>query len=206
MPTNEELFDQMPESRDELILQNMPLVTHIARKVVRRRAIDFEDLVSEGVIALMKCVDRFDPSRGIKFVTYAWRGIYNHMTKYANRNGSVVTMPNLESYTSADIEAAASVFSCVQSISEPGFDVDSGSLPVVDEVLEREHQYKAMDLAERACRILADRELSVLRRHAHGLTIGEIANADGRSWCSVRRTYNRALQKLRQPYYQQVLI
>jgi RNA polymerase primary sigma factor len=47
---------------------------YIARYVAKRysrHGIDFEDLVQEGSIGLVKALDKFDPDRGVKFSTYA---------------------------------------------------------------------------------------------------------------------------------------
>jgi RNA polymerase sigma factor for flagellar operon FliA len=54
--------------------QYMPLVNSIASMVSGKGLppnIDFNDLVSDGVIGLMKAWDNFDPTRGVKFETYA---------------------------------------------------------------------------------------------------------------------------------------
>jgi len=54
--------------------QYMPLVNSIASMVSGKGLppnIDFNDLVSDGVVGLMKAWDNFDPTRGVKFETYA---------------------------------------------------------------------------------------------------------------------------------------
>lgn len=61
-----------PALRQELITRNM----HLVRYVVERLGfgvsyLDREDLVSEGIVGLIDAVDRFDPQRGIQFITYA---------------------------------------------------------------------------------------------------------------------------------------
>lgn len=61
-----------PELRQEIITRNM----HLVRYAVERLGfgvsyLDREDLISEGIIGLIDAVDRFDPKRGIQFVTYA---------------------------------------------------------------------------------------------------------------------------------------
>lgn len=60
-------------ARDELLMQNIRLVHHVARQVIRSSRIDaeFDDLVSAGTIGLMNAVDNFDPSRGLAFSTFA---------------------------------------------------------------------------------------------------------------------------------------
>jgi len=62
---------EMPE---KVVEQYMPLVNAIASMVSGKGLppnIDFNDLVSDGVIGLMKAWDNFDPTRGVKFETYA---------------------------------------------------------------------------------------------------------------------------------------
>ncbi len=58
----------------KMLEQYMPLVHSIASMVSGKGLppnIDFNDLVSDGVIGLMKAWNNFDPSRGVKFETYA---------------------------------------------------------------------------------------------------------------------------------------
>ena len=58
----------------KVLEQYMPLVNAIASMVSGKGlppSIDFNDLVSDGVVGLMKAWDNFDPTRGVKFETYA---------------------------------------------------------------------------------------------------------------------------------------
>jgi len=61
------------EERDRLIEEHIDLVRHIVGRVTVTlpENVDREDLVSAGIIGLIKAVDRFDPARGVKFETYA---------------------------------------------------------------------------------------------------------------------------------------
>jgi RNA polymerase primary sigma factor len=54
-----------------MIMANLRLVPFIARKYLEH-GLSMTDLVQEGNIGLMKAVDRFDPSLGYKFSTYAY--------------------------------------------------------------------------------------------------------------------------------------
>ncbi|GAB6098873.1 RNA polymerase sigma factor WhiG [Halanaerocella petrolearia] len=60
-------------AKEELILRYIPLIKHIASKIIITipDKFNFEDLVNYGVLGLIDAMDRFDPSRGIKFSTYA---------------------------------------------------------------------------------------------------------------------------------------
>ena len=70
-----EQFVAAPTSalRDSLILQYAPLVKYVVgRLAIGLPAImDFEDVISDGTIGLIEAVERFDPTKGVKFETYA---------------------------------------------------------------------------------------------------------------------------------------
>jgi len=60
-------------TKEKLILEYSPLIRFIAQKIAVRLPsnIEFDDLVSSGVIGLMDAIDKYDPSRDNKFKTYA---------------------------------------------------------------------------------------------------------------------------------------
>ena len=62
-----------PEERDRLILENLPQVKWIARRVHEsiQGRVDLDDLVSVGTIGLIAAIDRFDPARQLQLKTYA---------------------------------------------------------------------------------------------------------------------------------------
>jgi RNA polymerase sigma factor (sigma-70 family) len=57
-------------ARDEMVVRNLGLVHSLAARHLGR-GVAFDDLVQEGTIGLMRAIDKFDPSRGNKFSTYA---------------------------------------------------------------------------------------------------------------------------------------
>jgi RNA polymerase sigma factor for flagellar operon FliA len=61
------------EEREQLILQHLPQVRLIARRIQERlpENISLEDLVSTGVIGLIAAIDNFDPGHNVKLKTYA---------------------------------------------------------------------------------------------------------------------------------------
>lgn len=61
------------EDRERLILEYLPHVNNIARHISRRlpHSVDLDDLVSLGIVGLIKAVDCFDPARNANLKTYA---------------------------------------------------------------------------------------------------------------------------------------
>jgi RNA polymerase sigma factor for flagellar operon FliA len=61
------------EERDRLILEHLPQVRLIARRIHERlpESVNLEDLVSAGVLGLIAAIDNFDYSLGVKLKTYA---------------------------------------------------------------------------------------------------------------------------------------
>ncbi len=72
------------DGRAALIGANMSLVLAMARGVHASR-IEFGELVSEGNMALMRAVDKFDVSRGFKFSTYACQAILKAFNRLMTR-------------------------------------------------------------------------------------------------------------------------
>ena len=68
-------------ARQKLILHNLRLVSHIVRKYYLSSP-DGEDLVSIGVIGLVKAVDTFRVESGTRFATYAARCIQNEILMF----------------------------------------------------------------------------------------------------------------------------
>ena len=60
-------------TKEKLIIEFAPLIKFIAQKIAVRLPsnIEFDDLVSSGVIGLMDAIDKYDPTRDNKFKTYA---------------------------------------------------------------------------------------------------------------------------------------
>lgn len=73
------------EGRGEIIRVNVPLVLAMAKRT-RITGVDFADLISEGNLALLRAVDKFDCSRGFKFSTYACRAILKSFSRVAVRS------------------------------------------------------------------------------------------------------------------------
>lgn len=71
-------------ARSEIVRENMPLVLAMAKRT-RITGVDVTDLISEGNLALLRAVNKFDCSRGYKFSTYACRAILKSFSRVATR-------------------------------------------------------------------------------------------------------------------------
>jgi len=76
---------------DALITPHLRLVVSIARKF-RHYGLSQEDLFQEGVLGLMHAAERFDPTRNVRFATYAQWWIRSYMTEYVLRNWSMIRL------------------------------------------------------------------------------------------------------------------
>ncbi len=72
------------DAREQLILAYRPLVYWYAHKM-KAQGGRFHDLVQEGMVALIRAVDRFDLSQDCRFTTYACYRIRGHMLNYLQR-------------------------------------------------------------------------------------------------------------------------
>jgi len=70
--------------RSRIVQVNLPLVLAMAKRT-RLSGVDFNELISEGNMALLRSADKFDCGRGFKFSTYACRAILKSFSRVAMR-------------------------------------------------------------------------------------------------------------------------
>jgi RNA polymerase sigma factor for flagellar operon FliA len=65
--------DLSQEDREQLILEHIPQVRLIARRIHERLpdSVNLDDLISTGIVGLISAIDRFDASLNVKLKTYA---------------------------------------------------------------------------------------------------------------------------------------
>lgn len=71
-------------ARTVVVRLNMPLVLAMAKRT-RLSNVDFNEMISEGNMALLRSVEKFDCSRGYKFSTYSCRAILKSFSRVAMR-------------------------------------------------------------------------------------------------------------------------
>jgi RNA polymerase sigma-B factor len=103
-----ELFARLgedPSVRDELAQRYAPLAAHLARRFAGRGE-SVEDLVQVANIGLLNAIDRFDPSRGTQFSTYATATIVGELKRHFRDKGWAVSVPRRLQETVLTVNAA----------------------------------------------------------------------------------------------------
>lgn len=76
------------EAGERLVLQNTPLVYHVAERFTGR-GVDREELVACGTVGLVKALNTFDLSRGVLFSTYAVPLILGEIRRFLRDDGMI---------------------------------------------------------------------------------------------------------------------
>jgi RNA polymerase primary sigma factor len=79
-------------ARSRLINANLRFVVMVARQYLHR-GLPLEDLINEGNIGLMRAAERFDPERGIRFISYAVWWIRQSMARAIQASGRMIRLP-----------------------------------------------------------------------------------------------------------------
>lgn len=99
----EELFTMMMDKTiskeqkkliyDELIKGNLRFVISVA-KMYQNQGMDLLDVISEGNLGLIKAAERFDPTSGVKFISYAVWWIRQAIMSSLNENSRTIRIPS----------------------------------------------------------------------------------------------------------------
>jgi RNA polymerase sigma factor (sigma-70 family) len=168
--------------REYLVRTNLALVLAMAKRT-RLGDVDFAEIVSEGNMALMRAVDKFQVDRGFKFSTYACRAILKAFSRTALKHSRHRTRFPVE----FDPELEKSDW------------VDRKRDVVQEDCLDELKQIVNRNLAN-----LSDTEQTVLRRRfnweqtdENPLTLEEVGQIIGVTKERVRQIQNKALAKIR---------
>jgi RNA polymerase sigma-B factor len=78
--------------REILVEEHLPLVRHFARRFSNRGE-PFDDLLQVGTLGLIAAIDRFDPNRGVEFLSFAVPTITGEIKRHFRDQGWSVRVP-----------------------------------------------------------------------------------------------------------------
>jgi len=81
------------KARERMIHANIRLVISIAQRYAKKASLDILDLIQEGMIGLMKAVEKFDHNLGFKFSTYATWWIRQSILRSIDDTGTMIRIP-----------------------------------------------------------------------------------------------------------------
>lgn len=78
--------------RDQLVAANLRLALHLARRF-DHRGVAIDDLEQVASLGLLQAIDRFDPTRGLEFSTFATPTILGELKRHFRDKGWAVRVP-----------------------------------------------------------------------------------------------------------------
>ena len=180
------MLNKDKDARNKLIEHNLRLVSHIVKKY--NQTSENDDLISIGIIGLIKGIDSFKNEKGNKLTTYCARCIDNEILMYFRNNKK----------NSQNISLDEQI----------GFDKDGNEISLLDvlktpniDFIEKINIKDNIKLLEKYFKVLSDREKMIIcKRYGiynyEELTQKEIAKELKISRSYVSRIEKRALTKL----------
>ena len=96
-------------AKEKIVKSNLRFVITIAKKY-QNHGLDLEDLISEGNIGLLIAIEKFEPSKGYKFISYAVWWIRQSILRAISDKGRMIRIPVNKTLEITKIKKA---FNCV---------------------------------------------------------------------------------------------
>lgn len=179
-------------ARNKLVEANLKFVANIARNY-KGLGLSYSDLIQEGNAGLFKAVDKFDPDKGYKFISYAVNWIRQSILEALNKKNSLKSteLPN---------ETCDDVLDDKKDLTINDISLDDVYLDLSDD--ERRREKDICDVAKFLLTGLTSREKYIVCQY-NGInekkpkTLEEIGNNLGITKERVRQINEKAMKKLR---------
>ena len=211
------------DTREEKIKENMGLVHSIANRF-RGRGVDYEDLVQNGCIGLIKAVDNFDESKGFAFSTYAVPVIMGEIKRVFRDGGAIKvsrslkekaikaqgfrdrflknnlrepTVLELSQMLNCTAEETAEVLNVISPLISLNFSGEDGEDTIDIPVDETESLFDKLSVYQLISHLKEEEQLLIKLRYYKCYTQAKTATALGISQVQVSRREKAILAKLR---------